>query len=86
MFNKIRSNKVLSNIFGSIKNRMKMKIVKYNKNVQKRLNIYKEDYEKFVIIKEFNTKYNLNLNDIDEKVIDLHEKNSGEEILKYMNK
>jgi len=74
MLNKIRSNFILNNIFKTIKNRIKMNIIKYNKKIQNKLYITKEDFEIYASLKEFNEAFNFNIRDIDIEELDLSAK------------
>ena len=65
MLRKIKSKKILKNIFKNLKNRIKLKILKYNKNLLFQLNIQKKDFENYLLLKEINPKYDLNIKDID---------------------
>ena len=42
-----------------------MNIIQYNKKILSRLNIKKEDFEVYESLKEFNSKYRINIEDID---------------------
>ena len=44
-----------------MKNKRKLKIIKYNQKILERLNITKEDYEVYKSLKEFNEKYKTNI-------------------------
>ena len=65
MLQKVKSNLILNNIFENIKNRIKLKIIKHNKELIKRLNVQKKDFEIYLILKEFNTRYHLSIDDVD---------------------
>ena len=60
MLNKIRSKLILNIIFEKLKTRVKLKILKYNKQLLSRLNISQKDFEDFNILKEFNEKFKFN--------------------------
>ena len=85
MFRKIRSNKILGDIFGKMRFMRKLKIVIYNKEIQKRLYITQETFETFNVIKQMNQKFNLNIKDIDQSEIKIDNQN-GTEVMEYMNK
>ena len=51
MLKKIRSAKILKNIFENIKKRIRLKILKYSKNMLGRLNINKNDFDDFIMKK-----------------------------------
>ena len=44
--------------------------MKYNKKISARLNINKEHFEKYIILKEFNQKFNTTIKDFDIKELD----------------
>ena len=75
-------------IFKNIHNKIKLKIIKYSKYMLRRLDIKKENFKSYEILKEFNEKLKLNIIDIDIKELDLKDKNIGTkelEILKNVN-
>ena len=75
----------MNNIFKNIKNRIKMNIIKYNKKIQNKLYITKEDFEIYASLKDFNEVFNLNIRDIDIEELDLSMKITDIETLKYLN-
>ncbi len=88
MLKKIRSNLIMKTIFKNIHNKIKLKIIKYNKYMIKRLDIKTEDYKIYELLKEFNEKLELNIKDIDIKELNLQNKNIGNkelELLKNLN-
>ena len=85
MLKKIRSTKILKNIFENIKKRMRLKILKYNKNMLIRLNINKNDFDDFIMIKKLNEEFNLDIHDIEIKILDLACKNINNKIFWYLN-
>ena len=74
MLNKIRSNMILYKVFGILKKRIKLKIIKYNKSLLDKLNISNQDFEDFKILKEFNQKFKLYIRDIDIPIFHTNEK------------
>ena len=50
MLNKIRSIKILNTIFGALKKRIELKLLKYNKKIKNKLNITKEEFEQFILL------------------------------------
>ena len=82
MLEHTKSKFILKKIFQNLKNRFKLKIIKYNRKLQKRLDIDKKDFEIYIILKEYNTKYNLSIIDIDINQIDLSYKKIGNEGIK----
>ena len=86
MLDKVKSKYTLKEIFKRIKNKRKLNIIKYNKRVMIKLDITKEDFEIYTILKEFNFKYNTNIQDIDIKTLNLSGKCIRNEGLKDLNK
>ena len=64
----------MNEIFIKIKNRRKLKIIKYNKKTTRRLNITIEDFKVYENLKAFNKKFNNIIDDIDIEEINLNEK------------
>ena len=71
MLDNLKSKYILQEIFEKIKNKRKLNIIKYNKRVMIKLDINKEDFETYITLKEFNVKYNTNIQDIDIKTLNL---------------
>ena len=86
MFDNVKSKNIIKEIFGNMRNKRKLNIIKYNKRILIRLNINKEQFENYIILKEFNEKYNTNIEDIDIKQLNLEDKNIGNEGLKILFK
>ena len=82
----MKSKYILQEIFEKIKNKRKLNIIKYNKRVMIKLDINKEDFETYITLKEFNVKYNTNIQDIDIKTLNLSGRNIRNEGLKDLNK
>ena len=74
MLRKIRSKYVLNIIFGKLKKRKELNLIKYNKKIIDKLNIKKNDFEDFIFLMEFNKKYNLKIKDIEIFGLNLNEK------------
>ena len=86
MLRKIRSKYVLNIIFGKLKKRKELNLIKYNKKIIDKLNIKKNDFEDFIFLMEFNKKYNLKIKDIEIFGLNLNEKKIGNEIFEYLKK
>ena len=86
MLNKVRSIKILNIILGILKKRIELKLIKYNKKTIKKLNIKKEDFEQFILPKEMNLKFNLNIKDIDINGLNLENKNLVNDIIEHLTK
>ena len=65
-----------------MKNKRKLKLVKYNKRMMNRLNITKSNFQEYEKLKEFNNKYETDIEDIDIKELNLFRKNIGNNGLK----
>ena len=74
MLDKIKSKYIIEEIFKIIGNKRKLKIIKFNKEIKKRLDIDIEEFKPYPILKEFNQKYKTNIEDIDREELNL-EKN-----------
>ena len=86
MLDNVKSKFIFKEIFEKIKNKRKLNIIKYNKRIKIGLNINKEYYEIYINLKEFNNKYNTNIDDIDIKELNLSMRNLGNERLKDLVK
>ena len=86
MLDNVKSKNIIKEIFRNIRNKRKLNIIKYNKRILIRLNINKKEFENYIKLKEFNKKYNTNIEDIDIKQLNLEDKNIGNEGLKILFK
>ena len=86
MLEKVKSKYILKEIFENIRNKRKLNIIKYNKGINIKLEMNKEDFQIYIILKEFNNKYNTNIEDIDIKELYLNGKKIGNEGLKDLVK
>ena len=85
MLDNIKSKLIMSKIFSNLKNKRKLIISKINKSLLNRIkNITKKDFQIYQELKDFNSKYNTTLEDIDIKKIYLYEKQIGNEGLKNL--
>ena len=84
MLNTIRSKIIINLIFSNLKKRIKLKILKYNRNILYKSNSSKKDFEDFIILKDFNQKFNLNIRDIDIDILDLPNMDLNNEIFEYL--
>ena len=82
MLDNIKSNLIMIIIFNNMKNKRKLKLVKYNKRMMNRLNITKSNFQEYEILKEFNNKYETNIEDIEIKELNIDMKNIGNNGLK----
>jgi Leucine-rich repeat (LRR) protein len=83
MLDNVKSKYILEAIFECMRNKKKLNILRFNKRIKKRLNITKEDYDKF-ILEEFNFMYNLNI-DINIKEYEVKDKYITNKGLRYLN-
>ena len=85
MLDKIKSLKILNIIFRNLRKRTKLKIIKYNKKIQDKLNIDMKDFKDLKLLKDLNQKFNLNIEDTEVTKINLSCKSIGKnnEIIKY---
>ena len=86
MLDNVKSKYIVKEIFENIKNKRKLNIIKYNKKIMIKLDINKKDFEIYITLKEFNNKYNINIEDIDIKELNLSNRNIGNEGLKDLVK
>ena len=86
MLNNIRSRKILNIILGTLKKRIELKLLKYNKKIMNKLNINKENFESYYPLKNFNNKYEINIENIDINELNLNGRYIGNEGLKGLNK
>ena len=86
MLDNVKSKYILKEIFERIKNKRKLNIIKYNKNIKIKLDINIEDFEIFIALKEFNDKYHTKIEHIDIKELNLGSKFIGDEGLKDLAK
>ena len=86
MLDNVKNKYMLKKIFENIKTKRKLNIIKYNKRIKIKLNINKEDFEVYTTLKDFNNKYNINIEDIDIKELNLSKRYIGMEGLKYLVK
>ena len=86
MLDKVKSKYIIKEIFENIKNKRKLNIIKYNKGIKIKLDIDNKDFKIYITLKEFNNKYNINIEDIDIKELDLNHKYIRNKGLKYLVK
>ena len=67
----IKSKNIFKIIFNFVKNKRKLNIIKYNKNILDKLNITKEDFKIYKTLKKFNEETGLNIDDIDIKELEI---------------
>ena len=86
MLTKINSEYILNIVFDNLKKKMKLKILKYNKNMLKLMNLGKKDFNDFLILKEINEELNTKIEDIEIGSLVLRNKNLGNSKLICLNK
>ena len=85
MLKNIKSIYTIEMIFQYMKNKRKMKMIKYNKKIQNNLKITKDDFQVYERLKAFNEEYSTNIEDIDDKEIIINKKNLDNEGLKLLS-
>ena len=78
MLDNVNSKYIIEEIVGKLKNKRKLKIIKYNKRLLSRLNINKKNFELYAKLKEFNDKYKTKINDIDNTELNIRGKYIGD--------
>ena len=86
MLDNVKSKYIVKEIFENIKNKRKLNIIKYNNKIKMKLDINKKDFEIYITLKEFNNKYNINIEDIDIKELNLNRGYIGNEGLQDLVK
>ena len=86
MLTKINSEYILNIVFDNLKKKMKLKILKYNKNMLKLMNLGKKDFNDFLILEEINEELNTKIEDIEIQSLILRNKNLGNSKLICLNK
>ena len=86
MLENVKNKYIIEEIFGYVKNKRKLNTIKYNKKILAKLNLNKDHFENYIRLKEFNNKYNTNIEDIDIKELSFQDKNIGNEGLKFLCK
>ena len=83
MLDNVMSKYIVKEIFENIKNKRKLNIIKCNKKIKMKLDINKKDFEIYITLKEFNNKYNINIEDIDIKELKLNRGYIGNESKRF---
>ena len=86
MLDNIKSSYILNILFKYIHNKKKLNLIKYNKKLLNRLNISSENFKVYECLKEFNLKYDANIEDIDIEILEQKSKNLNNEGLEYFEK
>ena len=86
MLDNIKNKYLLGFIFENIRKRLKLKLLKYNKNLMNKLNINIDNFKQFKLLKEINQELNLNIEDIELLSLDLNYKNLNDDKLKTLDK
>ena len=84
MLRKIRSSFILSYIFGFLREKTKLKLLKNNKSLQNKAKIIKDNYEKYITLKKFRTEFKVDVTDFETEILDLRNKifeNNNKKIL-----
>ena len=90
IFKKLKNDYFLQNLFDYLLKKKSLDIIKYNKNIKKRINISIKDYKEYseiyssieIEIKPVNNKYGkfININEEDKKYYHIYFNNNKEEI------
>ena len=75
MLNEIKSKYIMNKIFNNMKKILKLKLLKLNKKLKKKLNINLKDYSQYKKLKELNKKLNINIEDINISILYLNRRN-----------
>ena len=87
MLNNLSSKYILNIIFQNVRSKKRLNIIKYNKKIIARLDIKKEDFKAYEVLKKFNSKYKINIEDIDiDELILNRYQNLGGEVFLYLKK
>ena len=84
MLEKISSKYIKDFLFKYLKNKRKLNIIKHNKKLIAKLEITKEDFKQYEILKSFKEKYKINIEDIDIIELKLNNKNICDEGIKNL--
>ena len=84
MLENVKSLYISEMLFQYLKNKRKLKIIKYNKKMQNKLKITKKDFQAYKSLKEFNEQFLTNIEDIDIKELNLGKKYFGDEGLNLL--
>ena len=85
MLKNIKSRFILGKIFSTMRKRIKLMIVKHNKKLMNLLNIKKEDFKDFIILKEISEELNTTIKDIEITKLDLSYKRLSKYKLKNLS-
>ena len=85
MLENIKSKYILEIIFKNVHNRIKLKTIKYNTKILNILNITKEDFEVYNKLEEFYNIFDIYIEDIDIKELELVNTNMSNKELTYLN-
>ena len=87
MLKNIMSKKVMNIIFEKLQKRLKLKILKHNKFLLKKLNLNLKDYQDYEVLNELKKNFKLNIKDTDIiKFQNESEKKFGNKIFEYLKK
>ena len=75
---------ILKKIFYNLRRKVKLKIVKHNKKLLYKLNIKENEFENFKLLKKFNERFDLSINDIDTAILVIENTYYGNELLSYL--
>ena len=84
MLNEIRSKVVLRNILDKIRNRIKLRLFKYNKKLLYKLNLTIKDFEQFNLLNKINKIFYFNIKDLDIEDLNMNSRIKDKKSLEYL--
>ena len=79
MWENIKSKLILNKIFQNLKFKRKLNIIKHTNKLKQKLNLSKNDFDLYVKLKDFNEKYDTNIEDFNNNELNLRGKYIGDE-------
>ena len=86
MLNEIKRKNVLKIIFEKLRMKKILNLLKYNKRLLDKLKININDYKDYLVLKQLNDKFSLNIDNTKIQSLDIGNNFLGNEILIYLNK
>ena len=86
MLNAIKSQLIMKIIFENIKNKRKLKVIKYSNYLKNKLNISIKNYETYELLKVLNVVLDRNIEDIDIDYLGFYHPRNIQGILKFLSK
>ena len=79
MLENIKSKLILNRVLENLKNKKKLNMVRYSNKYKQKLNLTKKDFEQYILLKEFNDKFNAKVDDINYMELNIRGKYIGDE-------